>query len=129
MRILVDTQCWIWMLAAPERFTASTRLLLQDPGTELLLSAASIWEVAIKAGLGKLTLPGAPETVVPEMMERSRVTALPVLASHAVRVASLPQHHRDPFDRMLVAQAQLEGLPILTADRALAAYEVDVLDP
>jgi len=129
VRILVDTQCWIWMLAAPERFAPSTRQLLQDPSTELLVSAASIWEVAIKSGLGKLTLPGAPQAVVPEMMERSRVTSLPVLASHAVRVASLPHHHRDPFDRMLVAQAQLEGLPILTADRALAAYEVEVLDP
>ena len=124
MRILVDTQCWIWMLAAPERFAPSTRLLLQDPSTELLLSAASIWEVAIKSGLGKLTLPGAPQAVVPEMMERSRVTSLPVLASHAIRVASLPYHHRDPFDRMLVCQAIAHGLTILSPDAAITSYPV-----
>lgn len=129
MRILIDTQAWLWMLAAPERLRPATRALLEDPSHELLLSAASIWEMAIKSGLGKLTLPGDPEAVVPDMMERSGVTPLPVHASHALRVASLPPHHRDPFDRLLVAQAQLEGVPVLTADRAFLAYDVEVLDP
>ena len=129
MRILVDTQAWLWMVATPERFSPATRQLLEDPAQELLLSAASVWEIAIKAGLGRLTLPGTPETVVPEMMERSRVTALPILPTHALRVASLPHHHRDPFDRILVAQAQLEGVPVLTADSTFLAYGVEVLTP
>lgn len=129
MRILVDTQCWLWMLAAPERFAATTLALLRDPASEPLLSAASVWELSIKAALGKLTLPGEPEAVIPEMMARTRVTPLPILPTHALRAGTLPPHHRDPFDRMLVAQAQLEAVPILTADRALRAYAVEVVQP
>lgn len=129
MRILVDTQAWLWMLGAPERFRAATQALLEDPSQELLLSTASVWEVAITSSLGKLTLPGRAEVVVPGMIERSRVTPLPVLASHALRVASLPAHHRDPFDRLLVAQAQLEGASLLSADPHLRAYDVELLEP
>ena len=129
MRILLDTQVWLWMLAEPSRLSAEGRDMLLDGSTELLLSAASAWEIAIKASLGKLHLPGPPDTVVPEMMEETRVTPLPVLHSHALRVARLPHHHGDPFDRLLVAQAQLEEVPIMTADSKLLAYEVELLGP
>jgi PIN domain nuclease of toxin-antitoxin system len=94
---------------------------------DLYLSAVSAWEIAIKYGLGKLTLPGRPAEVIPELMSKTAVAALPVLHSHALRVADLPMHHRDPFDRLLVAQAQLEDLPILTADPQLDPYEVEIL--
>jgi PIN domain nuclease of toxin-antitoxin system len=127
MRILVDTQVWLWMLAAPERLAPEARALVADGATEVLLSAASAWEIAIKVGLGKLTLPGPPEDTVPALMVRSAVTPLPVTHRHALRVATLPPHHRDPFDRLLVAQAQLEDLPLLTADPQLHAYDVRVL--
>lgn len=127
MKLLLDTQCWLWMLMAPERFTATTRALLVAPENELYLSAASSWEIAIKYALGKLRLPGLPGEVVPGLMARSGVVPLPVHHAHALHVAQLPPHHRDPFDRLLVAQAQLEGLPILTADRSFRPYEVEVL--
>jgi len=79
--------------------------------------------------LTKLKLPGPPEVAIPEMIESSQVTTLPILLPHTLRVAALPRHHRDPFDRLLVAQAQLEEIPILSADALLAAYDVEVLQP
>lgn len=115
------------MLMAPERFSEVSRSLLEASENDLYLSAASAWEIAIKYGLGKLTLPGRPAELIPELMSQTAVTPLPVLHSHALRVADLPMHHRDPFDRLLVAQAQLEGLPILTADPQLKPYEVEIL--
>lgn len=128
MRLLLDTVCWLWMQATPERFAEASLALLQDPENDLLLSAASSWEIAIKYSLGKLTLPEGPATYVPSRLRRSGVTPLPVQHVHALHVASLPAHHRDPFDRLLIAQAQVEGLTILTADHVLAGYDVPVVD-
>lgn len=127
MRVLLDTQVWVWMLAAPERLSPATVRLVESVDNELLLSAASAWEIAIKTALGKLQVPGPPAKVVPDLMRRVGVTALPVFHHHALHVATLPPHHRDPFDRLLVAQAQLEHLPILTADRSFDRYDVDVI--
>lgn len=127
MRVLVDTHCWLWMVGEPRRLSEGAHALLRAPGNDLLLSAASAWEIAIKYAIGRLELPGEPVEVVPDWMARSGVTPLAVLHSHALRVASLPPHHGDPFDRLLVAQAQLEGVPILTADPSMGAYAVEVI--
>jgi PIN domain nuclease of toxin-antitoxin system len=129
VRILLDTQVWLWMLADPGRLSETGRMTLTDPSTELLLSAASTWEIAIKVGLGKLRLPGPAARVIPVMMKDSGVEPLAVLHSHSLAVADLPPHHRDPFDRLLVAQARLEGIPIMTADSALTSYDVQILEP
>jgi len=126
VKILLDTQCWLWMQAAPERFSPHALELVRDLETELYLSAASAWEIAIKFALGKLPLPLPPARYVPTRMASSGVSGLPVTHAHALHVANLPLHHRDPFDRLLVAQAQLEELPILTVDRQLAAYDVTI---
>src|SRR5688572_11728170 len=115
MKILLDTQCWLWMAASPDRFSASARSLIETTENELYLSAASAWEIAIKYSLGKLRLPEPPARYVPSRLELLRTSALPVEHSHALHVAALPPHHRDPFDRLLIAQAQVEDLPILTA--------------
>lgn len=127
MRILLDTQCWLWMHAEPERFSPSALGVVQDPAVELLLSAASAWEVAIKYALGKLPLPIPPSEYIVSRMARDGTVALPVLHDHAVRVAVLTPHHRDPFDRLLVAQCQAERLRLLTADRQFQPYDVDIL--
>ena len=129
MRVLLDTQCWLWMQAEPDRFSSETRTLLLDPSNELFLSAASSWEIAIKYALGKLPLPELPSTYVPSRLRSSGVIGLAIEHAHALHVESLPPHHRDPFDRLLVAQAQLEALPIMTADRALALYSVTIVTP
>lgn len=128
MRILLDTQVWLWMIAAPDRLSSRARDLVVDAEHQLLFSAASAWEIAIKSALGKLTLSAPPSVAVPELMTRSGVTALPVMHAHALSVSGLPPHHRDPFDRLLVAQAQLERVPILTADPQIGRYDVEVLD-
>lgn len=125
--MLLDTQVWLWMLAAPERLSKRTRALVVSVENELVLSAASAWEIAIKHGLGKLQLPELPETYIPRLMARTGVTPLPIHHRHALHVASLPLHHRDPFDRLLVAQAQLEELPILTADPVFRQYDIEAL--
>jgi PIN domain nuclease of toxin-antitoxin system len=127
MRVLLDTQVWLWMLAAPERLSAKSRALLVATENELLLSAASAWEIAIKHGLGKLQLPESPAKFIPRMMVHTSVTPLPIHHRHALHIAELPEHHRDPFDRLLVAQARVEGVPIISADRQFRQYDVEVL--
>lgn len=127
MRILLDTQCWLWMALAPERLGAEARGLVETTQNELVLSAASAWEIAIKHAIGKLRLPAPPERFVPSRQVTLRTLALPIDQDHALRVGTLPAHHRDPFDRMLIAQAQAEGLPILTADPVFSRYDVTVI--
>jgi PIN domain nuclease of toxin-antitoxin system len=127
VRLLVDTHCWLWMVGAPDRLSERGRALLADSANELLLSAVAAWEIAIKHSIGRLDLPGEPAAVVSDWIVRSGVTPLPILHTHALRVASLPHHHADPFDRLLVAQAQLEEAPILTADATFDSYDVEVI--
>jgi len=125
--LLLDTHVWLWMLAAPERIRPDLLAELGDPATRLLLSAASSWEIAVKYASGRLDLPEPPESYVPSRMQRSGVSGLAVQHAHAVRVASLEPHHRDPFDRLLIAQAQLEAMAIVTVDPAFDADEVQVV--
>lgn len=115
------------MQVARGRLSSRSQALLVDSENELFLSAASAWEIAIKYALGKLPLPMPPADYVLSRMESSGTSALPVLHSHALYVAKLPRHHNDPFDRLLIAQAQIETLSILTADGQFEAYEVEIL--
>ena len=126
MKVLVDTQAWLWMLAAPDRLSRSARRIVGRADNELYVSAASAWEIAIKWGLGKLTLPADPAEYVPSRMAQSGVIPLPIKHAHAVQVARLPAHHRDPFDRLLIAQASLEGMVLLTGDHQLEPYDVRI---
>jgi PIN domain nuclease of toxin-antitoxin system len=121
MRVLVDTHVLHWAAAEPERLPPSFRERLESPESEVLFSAASIWELAIKMQIGRLALAVAPEEIARTAVERG-FDELPVMASHAARVRNLPPHHRDPFDRLLVAQAIHEPARLLTVDRILAKY-------
>ena len=122
MRILLDTHIWLWMVASPDRLRAAARSDLADRKNELYLSAASSWEIAIKYRLGRLALPEPPEAFVPQRLPRDGVLPLPVDHHHALRVATLPDHHNDPFDRLLIAQALAENLVLYTADELLLRY-------
>ncbi len=115
------------MLSQPELLGTESRRILASPDTDLFLSAASAWEIAIKFSIGRLRLPGDPADLVPAWLAQSRTSSLPVEHHHALHVAALPPHHRDPFDRLLVSQAQLERLPIMSSDKQLASYEVELL--
>lgn len=127
MKVLLDARAWLWMLSAPERFEPEALEVVSDPSSELHLSAASSWEIAIKYALGRLPFPIPPWTYVPDRIASSGVVPLPVEHVHALEVARLPAVHRDPFDRLLVAQARIEGLAILTSDPVFEAYGADVV--
>ncbi len=126
MRILLDTHIFLWLQTEPERLGAHLPAV-EDSRSQLLVSAASSWEIAVKHALGRLALPERPERCVPERLRLIGAEALAIEHSHALAVASLPQLHRDPFDRLLVAQAQLLDVPILTADPQIAQYPVRTL--
>jgi PIN domain nuclease of toxin-antitoxin system len=126
MRVLLDTHVFLWLQTEPERL-GDRLALVEDRGTTLLLSAASSWEMAIKYTLGRLPLPEPPERYVPTRMRAIGAEALPIEHAHALAVASLPDLHRDPFDRLLVAQAAVAGVAILTADPAVAQYPAETL--
>lgn len=124
MKFLLDTHCWLWLQTERGRFTSDLLQALGDPATQRYLSAASVWEIAIKYAIGKLPLPEPPAIYVPERMRLSGFGGLAITDKHALAAAALPPHHRDPFDRILVAQARIEGLALVTADAILEAYDV-----
>jgi PIN domain nuclease of toxin-antitoxin system len=128
MGLLLDSHTFLWSLLEDSRLGPQARRRIVDPGVAVLLSIASIWEISIKIGLGKLELSEPLETVLPKAMEASQIRSLPITIDHALAVRTLPILHRDPFDRMLIAQARVEGLTIVTADAVLSQYDVPILD-
>jgi PIN domain nuclease of toxin-antitoxin system len=127
VKLLLDTHIWLWMLTAPDRL-GGARDALGDHRTELLLSAASTWEIAIKHASGRLPLPEPPTTYVPDRMRSTGVTPLAVTTAHTLAAGALPPLHRDPFDRLLLAQAESLGVRLVTADQQLAAYGIDLFE-
>jgi PIN domain nuclease of toxin-antitoxin system len=129
MRLLLDTHVWLWLVGDPDRITSQIIDTLADTRNELLLSAASSWEIAIKFHLGKLLLPDSPDAFVPSRLRATGTTPLPVEHAHVLATVRLPWHHRDPFDRLLIAQAQILQVPIVTADRHFDRYDVSLIRP
>ena len=127
MRALLDTQAFLWSHTDDPRLSRTACALIEDSANDLFLSAVSAWEIAIKFARGRLPLPEPPERYVVKRMALQFLQALPVEISHALRAGGLPRLHRDPFDRLLIAQSQLEGLPIVTSDQNIARYEVEVI--
>jgi PIN domain nuclease of toxin-antitoxin system len=127
LRLLLDTHCWLWAFLEPAKLRRGTQALIRDLNNEVYLSVASCWEISIKAALGKLRLPVPPPLFVPARLSQQHMSALAITVDHALAVHGLPSHHSDPFDRMLVAQAQIEGLTIVTADPVFARYSVPTI--
>ena len=126
MRLLLDTHAFLWWIFDDPRLSPTARDLIADPAAEILFSAVSAWEVAIKARTGRLDLPADIAAFVQDQVRRNRFTVLPITLHHALRVHALPDHHRDPFDRLLVAQAQVEAVPLVSRDRQLTLYAVEL---
>jgi len=122
VRILLDTHVWLWLLTTPDRISAETLEVLSNTENDLYLSVASAWEITIKYQLGKLPLPCPPWEFVPDRLERDGILPLPVSMRHVLLTGRLPRLHRDPFDRLLVAQAKAEGMALYTADQQVADY-------
>ncbi len=127
MRILIDTHCWLWWFLEPTKLNKKALKLIADPSNKVYFSAASAWEIAIKSSLGKLNLPIPPEKYIPDRLAAQSMTPLAIQHNHALRVFSLPHHHRDPFDRLLISQAQIEDLTVLSADKILKDYKIKVV--
>jgi PIN domain nuclease of toxin-antitoxin system len=125
MRALLDTPALLWWLIDSDRLSARARSLIADPATDLIWSAASSLELAIQFELGRITLPEPPRSLIPRVLRENGILPLEVTHAHALALGDLPPHHHDPFDRLLVAQAQLERLAVVSADGIFAAYGVE----
>lgn len=128
MRLLVDTRVLLWAVGEPRKIPKAARDRLSSPANDVLFSAVSIWEIAVKVQVGRIALPVSPEEIITAAVQMGFLE-LPVRAAHAAAVHRLPLYHRDPFDRMLIAQAVAEPARLLTVDRALERYSelVDVI--
>ncbi len=127
MRLLLDTHVFLWLIAGDARLSAGTVEAIRNPDHEVVLSVVSLWEVMIKHQLGKLPLPRPPAAYLPEQRERHQIAALALDEASVGHLAHLPAIHRDPFDRMLIAQALAHDLTLVTADPLILAYPVPVL--
>ena len=127
MRLLLDTHMFLWFLSEESRMPEETREAIASRENSVLVSAASVWEIAIKASIGRLKIARTDVMKLPYLIEASGLAELPVLARHAAAVSALPMHHRDPFDRLLIAQARAESLTLATIDPAIRRYDVETL--
>ena len=127
MRILLDTATFLWVAIDSPRLSATAGRVVRDPGNEVFLSAVSAWEIGVKHGLGNLLLPKRPESLVPEIRSAYGIKPLPLEEESTFQIGRLPKLHRDPFDRMLICQAIVHGLCILTPDELIRQYPVRTL--
>jgi PIN domain nuclease of toxin-antitoxin system len=127
MRLLLDTHAFLWFVLSDPKLSTTARALIIDPNNIIYLSPASYWEIAIKIRTGKYMLPEPYDVFMPREIQQNNFRILPIDISHTSLVATLPLHHRDPFDRLLVAQALAEQMPLLSADPSLDAYNVQRL--
>ena len=127
MTYLLDTGVWLWSVGEPSRISRKARDVIADVSQVVFLSAVTSWEVAIKAASGKLRLPEPPDLYVPRRMAVQGLRPLVVSHAHALAVFALPAHHRDPFDRLLIAQARVEGMTLITANWIFDRYPVQLL--
>ena len=128
MKLLLDTHIFIWWADQPEKLSPAALSALEDEANELLLSVASVWEMQIKIQLGKLKLSLPLKELVKNQQEINDLTVSPVALTHVLALDALPFHHKDPFDRLLIAQSIAEGLTIVTADSQFSTYSVKLLE-
>ncbi len=127
MKLILDTSALLWVLLTPANLSATAARLLSDPANLLFVSVASLWEITIKVGIGKLAIPNSDIEEVIANLAAFRIRVLPIRSEDLKALQALPPHHKDPFDRIIVAQAQVEGIPIVTTDQRIQQYAVRVL--
>ncbi|HEX9991233.1 MAG TPA: type II toxin-antitoxin system VapC family toxin [Chloroflexia bacterium] len=124
MRLLLDTHAFLWFVGKKTNLDSKSLEHINDPNNDIFLSIASVWEIAIKVRLGKLQVPQPFEPFITNQLRRNRINSLDITIAHTALIASMPLHHRDPFDRLLIAQAIIEQMPIISADEAFDAYGI-----
>ena len=127
MRVLLDTHVFLWAISEPDRLSSRAKEIIKGERSEVLLSLASVWEIAVKSSLGKLDLPRPAVPFVQRQLGSHRIGILPLRLSHLFVLENLPWHHKDPFDRILVAQCLDEGASLVTVDTQLRRYDVEIL--
>jgi PIN domain nuclease of toxin-antitoxin system len=127
MKALLDTHVFLWWITDDTQLPAYIREIVSNSDNELFFSAASCWEIAIKSQLGKIKLPDKPDRFISDQLAINTIQTLPIQASHALHVFNLPPLHRDPFDRIIVSQAQLEKLPVITSDPLIKQYKINTI--
>lgn len=128
MKLLLDTHIFIWWADAPEKLSATALTALEDENNDLLLSVASVWEMQIKTQLGKLNLSDSLENLIESQQTSNGIQLVPVELAHVLALDTLPLHHKDPFDRLLIAQSIEEGATLVSADSQFSVYPVTVLN-
>src|SRR2546421_11524540 len=127
MKLLLDTHTFLWFIMGNPNLSANARALIEDQGNDKLLSIASLWEIAIKVSIGKLALSAPFDTLIPQQLSANGFELLRLEVNHAAALINLPFHHRDPFDRLLIAQARIEQMQIVSVDSAFDAYQIQRL--
>ena len=127
MNVLLDTHAFLWWVIDDSQLSITAKAMIAEPTNTIYLSVVSAWEIIIKERTGKLSLPESPETYIPSRLNANRFVTLPVEMPHVLQIAALPDHHRDPFDRLLIAQSQVENIPLLTVDHLISQYSVNVI--
>lgn len=127
MNVLLDTHAFLWWVIDDAQLSTTAKAMIAEPTNTIYLSVVSAWEIIIKERTGKLSLPESPETYILSRLTANRFATLPVEMPHVLQIASLPDHHRDPFDRLLIAQSQVENIPLLTTDQLISQYSVNVI--
>ena len=127
MNVLLDTHAFIWWVLDDPQLSSTAKAMIADPTNIIYLSVVSAWEIIIKERTGKLSLPEPPETYILSRLTSNRFMTLAVEMKHVLQIASLPEYHRDPFDRLLIAQSQVENIPLLTVDHLISQYSVNVI--
>ena len=124
MKLLLDTHAFLWFIMGSANLSDKARILIEDPANERLLSVASLWEIAIKNSLGKLTLASSFDELIPEQLRMNGIGLLNIRVDHLSVLTTLPFHHRDPFDRLIIAQAILENFPVVSIDATFDTYGI-----
>ena len=127
MRLLLYTHAFLWFVQRDKRLSSNVRTLIEDPANDIFLSIASNWEIAIKASLGKIAFNEPFATFLPNQLNFNTIATLPITIAHTIALSTLPNHHRDPFDRMIIAQAIVEQIPVLVSDPAFRSYPITTL--
>ena len=127
MRLILDTHAFLWWITDDPQLSSRARHVIGNRDNELFLSVASAWEIAIKTRIGRIRLRERPDRFIPDQLSRNGISPLPIEISHALHTARLPTIHRDPFDRLIIAQCVLEKLPIVTRDTIIPRYKVETI--
>ena len=127
MNALLDTHTFLWWVAGAPQLSKTAKDFITNPDNKIFFSAASAWEIVIKIGTSKLTLPEESDFYITSRLISNRFQILPIELSHTLQIAKLPDLHRDPFDRIIIAQSQVTGMPILTIDRLIVQYPIDII--